>query len=129
MLTFISCTQEDETPTTPIQDDYEPAEATLLKEGDFENVAHIVTGKAKIYSNSGASTVVLDPFSTEKGPDLYVYLSDDQQASNFVSLGELKSTKGKQSYEIPEEVDLDDYSYVLIWCQEFSVNFGQAEMK
>ncbi len=130
LFLLIACGKEDETPTEPIEDDFTPSEAAVvLKEGTFVDAVHKVSGSVKIYSNNSARTLVLDPFSTENGPDLFVYLTDDTKASKFISLGELKSITGKQSYEIEETVVLEDYSYVIIWCQDFSVNFGQAELK
>jgi hypothetical protein len=127
---FLSCEKEGETPTDPVEDNFKPSPTTtVLKAGDFANVAHKVTGKATIYQTGGMKTLVLDPFTTENGPDLYVYLSSDAKASKFVSLGKLKSTNGKQSYEISSDTMLDDFSYAIVWCQDFSVNFGNAELK
>ena len=40
----------------------------------------------------------------------------------------MKSTMGKQSYQLPGNVVVADYDHVLIWCQQFSVLFGKAEM-
>jgi len=62
------------------------------------------------------------------GPDLYVYLSTDKAASDFVNLGRLKGNMGNQNYEIPQGTDLDKYDTVLIWCKAFSVLFGSAEL-
>jgi hypothetical protein len=130
LLGLVACGKEDESPTEPIEDDFTPSEAAIvLKDGSFVDVVHKVSGSAKIYSTDGTRTLVLDPFSTENGPDLYVYLANDPKATKFSSLGKLKSTTGKQSYEIGATVMLDDFSFVIIWCQDFSVNFGQAELK
>ena len=60
--------------------------------------------------------------------DLYVYLSTDEGASDYVSLGTLKANMGNQNYEIPSDVDVAKYSKVLIWCQAFSVLFGSADL-
>ncbi len=72
---------------------------------------------------------MLDPFMSQNGPDLKVYLSTDQNAAQYINLGPLKSTTGKQSYDVTGMPDLDQYKFVLVWCQEFSVLFGKAEMK
>jgi hypothetical protein len=53
-------------------------------------------------------------FKSTKGPDLYVYLSTDKQASDFVELGRFKANIGNQKYEIPEGTDLSKYGTVLI---------------
>jgi Electron transfer DM13 len=62
------------------------------------------------------------------GPDLYVYLSTDKNASDFVNLGRLKGNVGDQNYEIPDGTDFSKYDTALIWCQAFSVLFGSAEL-
>ncbi|MCV0366197.1 MAG: DM13 domain-containing protein [Nitrosopumilus sp.] len=70
----------------------------------------------------------LENFESTNGPDLYVYLSIDDNASDIVNLGKLKANKGNQNYDIPEGTDLQKYNKVLIWCKSFSVLFGSAEL-
>ena len=70
----------------------------------------------------------LENFKSTNGPDLFVYLSTDENASDFVNLGELKANSGNQNYEIPDDVDLSKYNKVLIWCKAFCVLFGSAEL-
>jgi hypothetical protein len=70
----------------------------------------------------------LENFKATNGPDLYVYLSTDKSASDFVSLGRLKGNIGNQNYDIPDGTDLSKYDTVLIWCRAFSVLFGSAEL-
>lgn len=109
--------------------EFDSSKSVLLLDGDFEDVVHVVTGKVSIYDNKGDRMLVLDPFTTEAGPDLKVYLSTDDKASEFVNLGNLMSNSGKQYYPIGTSVVLSKYKYVHIWCQDFSVNFGQAALK
>ncbi|MGQ0376681.1 MAG: DM13 domain-containing protein [Nitrososphaerota archaeon] len=70
----------------------------------------------------------LEDFSSTNGPDLYVYLASDSSASDYVNLGRLKANNGNQNYDIPEGTDLAKYDTVLIWCKQFSVLFGSAEL-
>ena len=128
MLGFIACEEEHNTPTKPIDDDFDPEVAIKLKMGDFSGVSgHSVSGTASVFDSNGTQILVLDPFNSQNGPDLKVYLSKDAGAGTYVDLGSLKSTTGKQSYEIPAGFDIHTYPYVLIWCQKFSVGFGKAE--
>ena len=76
----------------------------------------------------GSNVLRLDNFKSTNGPDLYVYLSTDDIASEFISLGELKANKGNQNYEIPDDTDFSKYNKVLIWCKAFGVLFGSAEL-
>lgn len=78
--------------------------------------------------NDGNNVLRLENFKATNGPDLYVYLSTDNKASEFVSLGKLKANNGNQNYDIPENTDLEKYSKVLIWCKAFGVLFGNADL-
>lgn len=104
--------------------------------GDFIDRSHPTTGIAKVLSDGAGRRVLrLENFETDNGPDLNVYLSTaapDAPAGDFdedfFDLGDLKGNIGDQNYEIPDEVDLDRYSTVVIWCVRFSVAFGAAPL-
>ncbi len=100
--------------------------------GTFTGVGdgiHDAQGDAYTIPLEDGSTVLrLENFQSTNGPDLFVYLSTDENASEFVNLGELKANKGNQNYEIPDDTDLSKYNKVLIWCKSFSVLFGSAEL-
>ncbi len=128
-IALLSCKDQDATPTGPVNDTFDASMAMLVKGGSLVGVGHTVSGTASIYEKSGMKTVLLEPFSSQNGPDLRVYLSKDDNASSFISLGKLKSTNGKQSYEISGNPDVTDYKFVLVWCEEFKVLFGRAELK
>lgn len=129
VIVITSCKEDEGTPTGPVDDTFNPLTATLIKSGDMVGVGHTVSGTAGIYESAGKKTVLLDPFSSQNGPDLKVYLSKDEKASSYISLGKLKSIDGKQSYEIPNNPDVTDYKFVLVWCEQFTVIFGKAELK
>jgi len=74
----------------------------------------------------GSNVLRLENFQSTNGPDLFVYLSTDENASEFINLGALKANNGNQNYKIPDDVDLTKYDNVLIWCKSFSVLFGSA---
>ena len=76
----------------------------------------------------GGDVLRLENFKSTNGPDLYVYLSTDDKATEFINLGKLKASSGNQNYEIPNDVDLGKYNKVLIWCKAFGVLFGSAEI-
>ena len=90
---------------------------------------HDAVGDAMVLSSGDDSRYLrFENFKATNGPDLYVYLSTDEKASDYVSLGRLKANMGNQNYEIPSDVDVSKYSKVLIWCQAFSVLFGSADL-
>lgn len=127
LILFCACQPEENTPTQPINDTFDPDGATLIASGVFMGSGgYTVMGTASIYEKSGTKTLVLDPYSSSNGPDLRVYLSRDENANSALNLGFLKSTTGKQSYTIPGNPDIAEFSHVHIWCQQFSVPFGRA---
>ena len=67
-------------------------------------------------------------FESSNGPDLNVYLFNPDDSSDFIDLGDLKGNIGDQNYEIPEEIDLERYSDVWIWCVRFGTGFGSADL-
>jgi Electron transfer DM13 len=103
-----------------------------LRTGSFVGVGdgiHDAEGIAKVIPlQDGSNILRLENLQVTNGPDLYVYLSTDKSASDFVSLGKLKANNGNQNYNIPSETDLIKYDNVLIWCRPFSVLFGSAEL-
>lgn len=127
-VTILGCASEDATPTVPANDIFDETKATLLREGTWMGSGtYMVNGLAQIYDDNGKLVLLLNNFSSSNGPDLRVYLSTTTSATSFVSLGKLKSTSGKQIYAIPAGTDLVQFRYALIWCQQFSALFGQAE--
>jgi hypothetical protein len=107
-------------------------EPQLVASGQFIGVndgIHNAEGQAKILQLADGQQILrLEDFKSTNGPDLYVYLATDSTAQEFVSLGELKANIGNQNYEIPEGTDLAKYDTALVWCKQFSVLFGSAEI-
>jgi Electron transfer DM13 len=108
-------------------------EASTAYTGEFVGVndgIHNAEGQVKVLRlNDSTNFLRLEEFKATNGPDLYIYLSTDKSASDFVNLGRLKGNVGNQNYEIPEGTDLSKYDSALIWCQAFSVLFGSAELE
>lgn len=90
---------------------------------------HNAEGTARVLNlEDGSAVLRLEDFKVTNGPDLYVYLSADEGASDFVDLGRLKANAGNQNYELPSGTDLSKYDNVVIWCKAFSVYFGGAQL-
>ncbi|AGA79795.1 DM13 domain-containing protein [Echinicola vietnamensis] len=128
-LVVVSCSMEENEPDTAIEDKMEVQEdqGAVAYSGDFMADAHPTSGLASVHENK--VSLNLKDFKTDNGPLLEVYLATDKNATDFISLGELKGVEGDFSYSIPADVDLSKYDHVLIWCVEFSVNFGYAVLE
>src|ERR671918_2553382 len=103
-----------------------------LLTGSFIGVGdgiHDAQGIVKVIPvESGGNVLRLEDLVVTNGPDLYVYLSTDKSASDFVNLGRLKANIGSQNYPIPAGTDMTKYDTVLIWCKAFSVLFGSVDL-
>ena len=89
---------------------------------------HPASGTVRIVSADGKNYVRYENFKTINGPDIFVYLSKDLSAKEFVNLGAVKATEGNINYEIPNGVNPKDYPYILTWCKSFSVLFNSAKV-
>lgn len=104
-------------------------QADVLAQGNFIASAHEVKGKAILFNEEEKRILRFENFETINGPDLYIYLSNDLSANDFIDIGKIKATKGNINYEIPENVDTTKYNKVLVWCKAFKVLFSYAELK
>lgn len=108
-----------------------------LASGTFESRGRYSgQGTATIYQlEDGSRTLRLEDFETTNGPDLFVWLSgatsadpDDAHDVVYYNLGDLRGNVGNQNYDIPDDVNLDDYASVIIWCERFSTGFAAADL-
>lgn len=105
---------------------------TVLATGSFMDADdfHKASGIAKLIRNADGNYVIrLEGFRVTNGPDLFVYLAQNKDASGgFLDLGRLKGNIGAQNYDVPAGMNPENYGYVLIWCKAFTVLFGYAQL-
>lgn len=128
-LLLVNCSKDDDPITEKALEEMEEVvvEMTSNVMGDFVSLAHPTSGKAAV-SKDGLNLTFTN-FKTDSGPKLLVYLSTDNNATDYVNLGDLKGVEGDFTYTIPSETDFSKYKIVNIWCVDFSVSFGVAELK
>lgn len=106
-----------------------PAFAADLYAGGFSNVNVRTKGTWRIYEKDGKRFFELsEDFRARSAPDLKVFFNplppsevkNRNATKNAFLLTELKSNRGKQTYEIPADVDLTAYQSVVIHCQRFT---------
>jgi len=78
--------------------------------------------------------LVFRNFNSSSGPDVHVYLSKTignhaSPPTEYQDLGFLKYTSGIFNYELLTDPDIANYKYVLIWCAQYRIQFGYAELK
>lgn len=93
-----------------------------------DTVAHPASGVVRVVKTGAETVVRYENYKTINGPDVRVYLANDLKAKDFVDLGPIKGTEGNINYSVPAGVNIDDYRYVLTWCEDFSVLFNSADL-
>jgi Electron transfer DM13 len=70
-------------------------------------------------------------FSLEKGPDVYVTLTNGPKPveGSSVVVARLTKFSGEQSFELPSNIDLSRYSHLVLWCKKYSVAMGIAKLE
>ena len=125
LLIFIGCSSDSKS-DVEIFDEVTTGTSINL-EGQFVSDAHTTTGTVKV--NDDTTVLDFENFMTDNGPKLLVYLSTTVNSTDYVDLGDLKGISGDYTYAIPANTDLSKYKYVVIWCVDFLVSFGHAELK
>ncbi|MBD0403813.1 DM13 domain-containing protein [Flammeovirga sp. EKP202] len=130
-LMIFSCSKDEPTPLdlttldTNVDTTSTPMDVGTLM-GTFKGSAHPTSGGVTIEDNV---LKMHSDFKSDSGPDLYIYLAQELNGNGFIDLGLMQSTTGEQSYNIPAGVDYTKNKYVLVWCKQYSVLFGYAEVK
>jgi hypothetical protein len=93
---------------------------------------HFGRGDALLIQTGPNSYVLrFENFSVRNGPDLFVYLSreqDGRRVEESLNLGKLKATDGAFNYELPPSIDLSGVTSAVVWCKQFSVLFAHAQL-
>jgi len=130
---FITIEVNDSLPNLDVntddsEDDSNSTTTKIVSAPVIGSAGHPASGEVKLINTSEGKVIRYENFETINGPDLYVYLSKDLKAIDFVSLGEIRATKGNVNYTIPDNIDLGEYKYVMTWCKQFGVLFNYADI-
>jgi peptide methionine sulfoxide reductase msrA/msrB len=93
-----------------------------------QTIGHPATGTLHVLQDDTTTVLRYENYKTINGPDLFVYLSKDLDATDIVDLGHVKGTEGDINYEIPHGVEITEYRYVLTWCKQFGVLFNYVDL-
>jgi hypothetical protein len=117
-----------------------PARPVQLAQGTLISHEHATTGTVRIIRQpDGTRLLTLENLDTSNGPDVHVWLSAADVvegtagwftagSADYFDLGLIKGNQGNQVYAIPADVDLSKYKSVDLWCVQFSVSFGAAQL-
>lgn len=117
-----------------------PARPVQLAQWTLISHEHATTGSVRIIRQpDGSRLLTLENLDTSNGPDVHVWLSAADVvegtagwftagSAEYYDLGLIKGNQGNQVYAIPAAVDLSKYRSVDLWCVQFSVSFGAAQL-
>lgn len=112
--------------------------AEQVASGSFTRIDSVrwAEGTAKIYQLPDNTKILhFENFRAANGPDLRVVLSaaagpltneEVRQGNLDLELGLLKGTIGNQNYQIPAQINLNQYNSVVIYSRAFGIVFSSA---
>ncbi len=114
-----------------ISKESEGVQPVLALRGSFQGFDRIHTGSGNVSVIQVGEKYIIrfeENFDVANGPDLYVGLGKDGEYVKGSEISKLKGNIGSQNYELPSDVNLDEYNEVWIWCKAFSVGFAKAKL-
>ena len=112
--------------------------AQPLAEGVWTKKTASISGSWSIVEEGGSHFLILsDDFKTKKTPDLKLFLSSQDLSaidgsnatSQAVFIAKLKSVRGGQRYPIPDDIDLNGHSTLLLHCEKYAKVWGGATIR
>ena len=103
------------------------AEIQVIRKGSFTGRSF---GTVKLKIENGQLKVQTESdFGGNSAPDLRIYLSNSpSNVSNSIEIATLSQRTGAQSWNILAGTQITTYRYVLVWCKQFSQNYGTADL-
>ncbi|MEM7257530.1 MAG: DM13 domain-containing protein [Pseudomonadota bacterium] len=95
---------------------------------EFSNFSHGISGTLTILDDR---TLEITNFSYDGGgPAVYFYLGTDGNYRNGIQVGSVLNGRTYNNetlmVSLPDNITLDDFNGISVWCDLFSVNFGDA---
>lgn len=105
-------------------------EMAIHKSGSFEGRSdHITTGTVSLQKVNESWILVLEEnFDFDGAPDPKLAFGDGEFVPSTV-FTPLKANKGLQDYMLPDHIDPAGYTQVWLWCEQFNVPLGVAEIQ
>lgn len=127
---FIDKRVSEEFPISGMESEGEQL-SEIKQTGSFEGFDSIHYGSGDVVvigTEEGLVVRFEDNFNVANGPDLFVGFGKDGEYKKGTEISKLKGNIGSQNYLLPDDVNLEDYNEVWIWCKAFSVGFAKARL-
>ena len=109
-----------------------PAGMAMAGEGSgtFSGASgHATAGHVQVINTgSGWEIHLKDDFSLDGAPDARVGFGSSGKFADATDFEPLHSLTGAQVYKVPADIDPTLYTEVYIWCRQYSVPLGVAQL-
>jgi hypothetical protein len=133
-LFTIACKKEKEE-TKTINDMVTNPVSDTLGHGSFVGVDHSLSGKAILYKDNTNNHILrLEHFNMTAAPDADVFLSTTSSYSGgtVIKVSDLNQntnyTNSAINIDVAENINFNQYKYVIVWCTQYSAYFGHAPL-
>ena len=129
-------------PCNPCAAAANPCAAHTVAQGTFYDGPyapdHRVSGNASISKAAdGAYWLKFTQFVSDDGPDINIILSPAHapktdasiKQAGYITVAARTALTGDQSYRLPKDFDPEIHQSVGIWCEQFGVLFGAAQLQ
>lgn len=100
-------------------------QATFQGVGQKSGSGSVLLTKDK---NNKHQVILQEDFKVQEGPDLYLAFANEGQVDENTLFAPLREFSGLQQYDLPDNLNPEEYTELMIWCKEFSVAFSTAEL-
>lgn len=133
---FITATTVSEpitTISTNVEVNQETVEEDDIKSGAIETTSsYTLRGDFTIRENSEGRLVLslADNYKASASlPGLVVYLTNNPNSiDGALEVAPVTVYEGAHIYNLPENIEINDYDYLLYWCKPFSVKVGGGDI-
>lgn len=105
--------------------------------GTFRALHAPTSGSVRLGRDAaGRVTVTITDLKTEPAPDLHVWLlpagpvtdTPALRDAKYMDLGTIETSVTSRTLTVPDGVNVDGYTNVVLWCDQFSVAFAVAAL-
>ncbi len=108
-----------------------PVMVQVIRQGNFAGANSMGTAKLKIENGTLKLTTSANFSFSTAAPDLRIYLTNSlTSVANAVQISPLTSAGiagGARTWNVPTGVNITQYRYALIWCAQFTGNYGAVD--
>lgn len=107
------------------------ADEEIVASGSFKGASsHETNGNITIRKTDDGVVVVLeDDFDFDGAPDPKLGFGKDGRYDRASQISHLGSNKGRQVYDVPAHVDPEAYNEFYVWCEQYNVPLGVADLE